>query len=437
MYIAVMQVIYIGGLDIAFLRHYVAEPPDVQKEIFSTSFLTMGSLCFVLTTIFYLFPQNVSAVLFHEEIAEADKWIRIASLILFVDTISTIPLFRLRGDKKPVYFSVVKISNSLINVGANVYLVGIIGLGPSGALWANLVSSGAQFLMLAPVTFNMLKFQISLSKLKELWKFGLPNVPAMLLLWVIEFSGRKIIEITRGLTEAGLYAAGYKMGMFMAIVTNAYRFAWQPFFLAEAKNEGAEITFARIFTYFIIIAGSLFLIFVMFAGDIIMSRLPFAGVYILEPKYWAGMAVFPIILLAHFFDGLYANFSVGVYIKKKTNLIPLIMGITAGFNLLGNILIIPAYGIMGAAWVALASYMLMAFVQYKLIYKHYPVPYEWGRVLRVFAAGGIIAGIYFIHPGTILWRLALLCSLPVLLYLTGFFNEREKSRIMHLLRSVK
>lgn len=429
MYIAVMQVLYIGGLDIAFLRHYVGEEKEIQKQIFSTSFLTMGGGCLFLTGIFYIFPSMVSDILFKEKLADADKWVRIAAGVLLVDTISTVPLFRLRGDQRPLYFSVVKVTNSLLNVGANILLVGMWKLGPAGALYANLFSSAVQFLMLLPVVWDILKMELKWATLKELWKFGLPNVPAMLLLYVIEFSGRKILELETGLREAGLYSAGYKMGMFMAIVTNAYRFAWQPFFLAEAKNKDAEQTFARIFTYFFAAASLLFLIFVMFAGDLIMSRLPIVNIYILDKEYWPGMAVFPLILLAHFFDGLYANFSVGVYLKKKTKLIPLIMGITAGYNIIANIIVIPRFGMMGAAWVALTSFMLMAAAQYKLIHKHYPVPYEWGRVVKLAVSAGIAAGAYFMYPGPIWWRIILLSILPGMLWALKFFTESEKQRI--------
>ena len=428
MYIAVMQVVYIGGLDIAFLRFYVAEDLTKQKRVYSTAFLTMSSLCLGLTLIFYFFPQSVSSVLFEESLPEEDLWIRIASMVLFIDTISTIPLFRLRADQRPTYFSVVKVLNSLFFVGANILFVGYLQMGPTGALYANLVSSAIQFIMLIPVTWDILQFEIDRKTLRELWKFGLPNVPALLLLYVIEFSGRKILEITRGLEEAGLYSAGYKMGMFMAIVTNAYRFAWQPFFLAEAKNKDAEITFARIFTYFFSTAGILFLIFVMFAADFVMSKIPFTDVYILESEYWAGMAVFPIILLAHFFDGLYANFSVGVYIKKKTKLIPIIMGITAVFNLIANLLIVPKFGMMGAAWVALASFALMAVVQYSLIHKHYPVPYEWGRVIKFTVPCIIVYALYYLHPGGYIWRMGLIAAIPLVLIPMKFFTQSEIER---------
>jgi O-antigen/teichoic acid export membrane protein len=270
-----------------------------------------------------------------------------------------------------------------------------------------------------------------------LWRFGLPNVPALFFMYVIEFSDRLIIEYYHGLEVSGLYSAGYKMGMFMALITNAFRFAWQPFFLAEAKNEGAQKTFARIFTYFYAISGFLFMIFVMFAADFVMLKLPFLNDSILDKTYWAGMMVFPVICLAHLFDGLYANFTVGIYIKKKTHMVPFINGAGAIFNLVANLLVIPKYGMMGAAVTTLGSFIIMAVFLYLYINRHYPIQYEWERVVKFTLVFGSLSVLYFLYPGGIWWRIILLLLLPVLLVIFKFFKKEEIGRVRHMLGLIK
>ena len=434
-FIAVMQIIYIGGFDIAFLRYYVAEPAETKKRILSNSFYASGGLALILTLLFLAYPEWVISLLFTSPSEQASSWIRIASLILFLDTLSIIPMFRLRGENKATLFAIIKLANVMINITGNIVLVGVYKMGLTGALYANLISALCQLLILTPTFIRYLVKSFKPSILLELWRFGLPNVPAMIFLYVIEFSDRKIIEMTRefGLQEAGLYSAGYKMGMFMAIITSAFRFAWQPFFLAEAKNEGAEQTFARIFTYFFAVAGFLFMIFVMFAADLLMVKIPFVGISILESRYWEGMTVFPIILLAHFFDGLYANFTVGIYIKRKTKLIPIVIGAGALFNLAANIVVIPVYGMMGAAWTTLGSFIIMAFLLHLLIQPHYPIPYEWNRVLKFAVAGGLAMALYFIFQPGWGWRFLLLLLVPLMLYILRFFNKSELTRIKSIL----
>ena len=437
MFIAVMQIIYIGGLDIAFLRFYVAEVDDTKKRILSNCFLATGAIALVLTLFFFNFPSSVTSILFDSPPDMASFWVRIASGILLLDTLSVIPLFRLRAENKATHFAVVKLSNVVINIAGNIVLVGMFHMGLTGALYANLISAAAQLLILLPVLIPYLALNLKLSTLRELWRFGLPNVPAMLFFYIIEFSDRKIIELTRGLEEAGLYSAGYKMGMFMAIFTTAFRFAWQPFFLSEAKNEGAEKTFARVFTYFFLTAGFLFMFLVMFAADLLMMELPLIKIAILDPGYWQGMTVFPIILLAHFFDGLYANFTVGIYIKKKTKLIPLIIGAGAIFNLGANIVVIPRFGMMGAAWTTLGSFILMAWLLYTLIKRHYPIPYEWGRIMKFVIIWALVMALYFAFSPVIWLRFLLILIVPIMLYFAKFFNQSEIDRLKSTLKITK
>ena len=436
-FIAILQIIYIGGMDIAFLKFYVAEEKEKQRTVYSNSFLAMTGIGLIMTAFFLFFPEAGSILIFKSPPAEANIWVRISCGIVFLETLAIIPMLRLRGDQRPVYFTVVRLISVLFYVGANILLVAVLKLGLNGALYANLISSGCTVMLLIPVSFSILRFSVKISVLKELWQFGLPNLPAMLFFSVIEYSGRKILEMTTTMHEVGLYSAGYKLGMFMSLITAAFRFAWQPFFLSEAKNEGAETTFARVFTYFFAIGGTLYMILVMFATEIVKLKIPFIDKAIIAPEFWGGLAVFPIILLAHFFEGLYTNFTVGIYVKKKTKLVPLIVGTGAVFNLGMNLITIPRWGMMGAAWTTLASFILMASMLYFMIKKYYPVPYEWGRVFRFAVVAGIILGAFYYHPGGAIWRLGLMCIFPVLLYFSGYFTKTEIIRFKHFLRLVK
>ncbi len=431
MFIAVFQVIYVGGLDIAFLRFYVAESDDVKRRVFSNCILAIASIGAVISAFFFIFPEIVSSVLFNTDPGAADLWVRISCGILLLDTVAVVPFLRLRAENKPVQFTTFKLLNVLTNIGANILLVAVCRMGVTGAMYGNLIASALTLLLLIPIILQILKVSFNLNLLKELWRFGLPNIPALFFLYIIEFSDRKIIEVYRGLEEAGLYSAGYKMGMFMAIVSVAFRFAWQPFFLAEAKNEGAQSTFARVFTYFFAVSGFLFMVFVLFAGDFVMMRLPILNINLLEREYWAGMSVFPIILLAHFFDGLYANFTVGIYVRKKTKVVPLITGAAAAFNLGANLLLIPRFGYIAAAWTTLGSFILMAALMHLYTQSQYRIPYEWGRVLRAALVIGALLALFYLHPGGFWWRLLVLALMPPLLAVTGFFHKSEIGRFKH------
>jgi len=242
----------------------------------------------------------------------------------------------------------------------------------------------------------------------------------------IELANRKILEIMMGLSVVGIFSAGYKLGLFMAVVTMGFRFAWQPFFLSIADQPEAKQTFSRVFTYYLLVTGTLFLLLDFTIRPLMTMPLPGVGVLI-DPGYWEGLKVFPVILLAHICNGAYANFMVGVYLKKKTILMPIVTGAAAAINIIGNILLIPIFGMMAAAWMTLISYFSLALFLYVLIRKHYPVQYEWRRIAVLVTCGAIT---YFISTLPIfqtvwLLKLLLIPAFFILLFWMNFFLPEE------------
>ena len=129
-------------------------------------------------------------------------------------------------------------------------------------------------------------------------------------------------------------------------------------------------------------------------------------------------------------DGVYANFTVGIYIKKKTHYLPLITGVAAAVNIVGNLLVIPVWGMYGAAWTTVLSMVVMTVLLYVMIHRHYPVPYEWNRISKIVAVTAILTGIFYMFPSMPLWApVLLLLVFPVLLYFARFFDAGESHRL--------
>ncbi len=267
----------------------------------------------------------------------------------------------------------------------------------------------------------------------EMLKFGLPNVPTYFFVMVVELASRKFVEVYRGLDEAGLFSAGYKLGMFMAVVTGAFRFAWQPFFLAHASEADAPRLFARVMTYYLLITTFLFLALSFFIYPLVTSEWPGIG-QVLDPRYWPGLAVFPIILLAHIFDGLYANFMVGVYLKKLTHRLPMVTGAAAAITIALNFMLVPRYGMMAAAWITLLAFAVQAALLWYVVRRAYAVPYEWGRVLRLAIAAAAIFGLGQLPAlSSTPVRLGLIVMFPLLLLALGFLDASEKRHLRRIL----
>jgi O-antigen/teichoic acid export membrane protein len=149
---------------------------------------------------------------------------------------------------------------------------------------------------------------------------------------------------------------------------------------------------------------------------------------LIAPKFWIGLEIVPVILLAYVFLGIYNNLIAGIYIEKRTALLPVVTFAAAAMNVAANYLLIPPWGLMGAALATLVSYVLMAILLYVLVRRIYPVPYEWARLGKIaVAAIVVIAGGFLAqHTGfTLGLKTLVLVMFPVLLYVFRFYVPGE------------
>lgn len=436
LFLAIVQTFYIYGLDIAYLRFYNLHDHGKSKaEVNGTVLLASVSTSLLISAVLALFSVELGRLLIHapQDAASVPSNLLICISILFFDTISTFPFLKLRSDNRPLAFSAQKLINVAINLLLNIWLIEGMNMGLRGVLWANLISSIITTLLLLPDLAKDCKFRIDGPLLREMLVFGIPNVPTYLFVMVVELADRKALEVYRGVSEAGLYSAGYKLGMFMGVVNAAFRFAWQPFFLKHAQDEQAPRLFAKTMTYYVLAATSLLVWLTLFVPPLVQTKLPFVG-SLIAPAFWAGLSVFPIILAAHIFDGIYANLMVGIYLKKATRKLPLVTGVAALFTIAANIIFVPTYGMMAAAWITLVAFLIQAIALFLTVNSIYPISYEWGRITTLFVVGGIFTAIAALASLTLYWRIALAVIYPLVLLALRFFPEDELRSIRRLVR---
>jgi O-antigen/teichoic acid export membrane protein len=179
----------------------------------------------------------------------------------------------------------------------------------------------------------------------------------------------------------------------MMLVVNMFQYAWQPFFLQQSEEKDAKRVFSKVLTYFTFVA-SIILVFVsLFIDDI--AKLKIGGMSLIGPAYWSGLVIVPIVLLGYLFNGLYVVFTAGIYIKEKSSYVPVVTGLGAIVNIAVNLLLIPLFGIVGAALAALASYVVMALGLYMITQKFYKIEYELSKLFSVFGIILITAIVFY------------------------------------------
>ena len=390
-FIAILNIIFIYGMDAAYLRFAKDEEIGNEKDIFTTPYFAVliFSLIFSLIIIWLKVPLG-------ESFAVPDNYnylfLFVAS-ILFSDAITVIPFIRLRIERRPKKFAAFKIINIVINVSLNLYLILKLKMGIEAVFISNLVASVITFFLLTPSILKLLNFSFSSSIFKRMLKFGLPYIPAGLGSILIQVIDRPIMEHLTDLNTLGIYQANHKLGIFMMLFVSMFQYAWQPFFMQESKSEDAKKIFSRVLTYFTLVASIILIVLSLFIDNII--RFEIFGKTIIGPDYWSGVTVVPVILFAYMFNGLYVVFTAGIYIKEKSIYVPLITGAGAVVNIISNFILIPVLGMMGAALSVLASYIVMAAGLYFVTQKFYKINYEKKKIAIIFLLILLFGAIYY------------------------------------------
>ncbi len=380
-YLSFFNVLFIYGMDAAFMKYYSLAGADDKKGNFSTPFVFV-----FLTTVFF----SAFMLIFHGSLGvAADIPLQYSNIliyviiILFLDTTALIPFAYLRLERKTKKFAFIKLGNIIINLALNFILILGFNYGIEAIFISNLVASAFSLLALLPDIFSKLRFYIDKTILTRMLKFAIPYLPGSLAAMFVQVID---IPIVRALTDdstLGLYRANYKLGLLMMLFVSMFNYAWQPFFLNNASDEKAKSLFAKILTIFLLVCSSIWIVLSLFIDD--LAKIKFWGERtLIGGAYLEGLFIVPVILLAYIFYGMYINFTAGIYIKEKTKYFPLITGAAAIANITANILLVPVLNIMGAALATLLSYFMMAAGLFFVSQKFYKINYEYVKIFKIF-----------------------------------------------------
>lgn len=423
-YIAIFNIVYIYGLDSAYLKYAAFKDAADDKDNFSTPYISVFFTSVLISSIIILFSKDICTLI---EIPQSySSLIIIASIILFFDSNANIPFLKLRLERKAKLFSLLKVLNILVNLVSNFVLIFYFKLGIEAILISNLLAASLTLILLIPTIIKNFRIRINYPLLKKLLKFGFPYLPAGLALMFVQVIDVPILERLTNVETVGIYKANYKLGIFMMLFVGMFQYAWQPFFLNNSKEANIKDIFAKVLTYFCVVSGLLLVLVSLFIEDII--KISFWGYHLIGQRYWEGISIIPIILFAYLFNGMYVVFSAGIYIKEKSIYAPIVTGIGAGINILANFILIPILNINGAALATLLSYFVMALGYYFVTQKYYKINYEYSKVTKIFMAILIVALIYYLfllnYQNAIIWKI-LIFIFFVIYILTQVLDKKE------------
>jgi len=378
-WVAFLVVLLTFGMETTFFR-FLQDHEDKEK-VFRNGFLTVIGLNAVFFLILIYFNQDIADLMLY---SEHNEYIILLGAIVCIDAVTALPLAKLRAEEQALKFAGIQFASIGVNIGLNLILMLLVfdpdrpEEGVLFILFANLFASLVKPILLYKHFMNI-EFNFDFQLAKRMGIYALPLVIAgfagiinetidRILLKHILYDGSTMASLKYAEGQVGIYSANYKLAMLITILLQAYRYAAEPFFFSQMKNEGRNKVYAKIMNFFV---ATVALVFLVVALNIDIFKH-----FIRNEVYWEGLKVVPILLFANVFLGIYYNQSIWYKLSGQTRFGALIAILGAFITLGINLLFIPEYGYMASAWATLIVYGFMMVLSYYMGQKYYPIKYN-------------------------------------------------------------
>ncbi len=404
----IFRIILISGFHTALSRFYHGEEiPDRKKKVVTTGIFFVFFSGLVGSYICFLFNRELANLILGD--SNLTLYINLNLGLLLADMMVTISGTFFIISKQPKIYVIYSIGRLVAAISGNLYFIVVLKLGAVGMLYGNLFSLGLFSVILTSHSLLKNGLKVDVAILIKLVKFGSPMIPAMLCATIMHNADRFLIRHYTSLSDVGLYALGYRFPfMLSALVLESFNRVWTGSTMYElAKQPDAKYQYAKIATYFMVF-------FVM--AQFTLSVFSVSVVKILaDPKFIMASRVIPIVALGLCFHAFYTFFNVGAFLNNKTWLLNFSYIPAAMVNVVGNILLLPRFGFMAAAWMTVATYSLFSLIAYFSCKGTLNIPFEFRKLTLLFSYA---IGVYL---------------LSAMIHVDGFMTELFKNFVFLLL----
>lgn len=380
-YTALLMVILTYGMETTFFR-FINKTEDDPMRVYSTVLVSVGvsSLLFVIA-VFALLPQIAGFMKYPDH----PDWVAVMFVCVAIDAFKCIPFAYLRYQKRAIKFACLQLVNIILNIILNLtYLIVLpaLRLNPFGlyddkftlnvgmVFYINLVCTAV---VVVCFWHELTGFRYRFDR--ALWGKMMRYAWPLLILGIAGILNQTLDKIifpylytgTDEKAQLGIYGAATKIAMIMAMITQAFRYAYEPFVFGKAKDRDSRDTYAKAMKYFVI--------FTLLAFLAVIGYMDILRYVIRDRSYWPGLRVVPIVMAAEIMMGIYFNLSFWYKLIDKT-----IYG--AWFSAAGcvvlvavNVIFVPRYSYMACAWGGVAGYGTAMVLSYLVGQKKYPIAY--------------------------------------------------------------
>jgi O-antigen/teichoic acid export membrane protein len=431
----ILIAIFSLSLYAAYARWYWdKEYYERRKRIFFTCFSTLTVFAIFLSVSGIFASGPISRLLFNKDAFSS-------ALMLMIIAASMQPLIdftltQMRVEEKPVFYITTNIIRLVVILAATIYFLKYEHRGLTGIYEAQIIGNVLFLLITSRYIFRNMEFRFSTPILKDIIRFSLPLALAALSNVLLVVLDRYVLNYKSTLLNVGIYTQGYKIANTTKVfIISSVQLALAPAIFKIMYRPDHKMIYSKIMTWFTIVV-------VYFSLFLSLFGLEVTKFFTTATIYWDAYKLIPIFCLGITFSMLKDVSITGLQITKRTRIIGLMLTIIAIFNLGINLLLVPVWGIYGAALSSLISQLVFFIVLYFYAQKYYPIPYRLDKVGLI-----IISGITLYLIGSlvndktleirIITKIITLISFPAILFASRIIDSSEIELAASLLKSIK
>jgi O-antigen/teichoic acid export membrane protein len=404
-----------------FKFYHQEKEQSYKKAVISTSIAGIAVIAGISFFVLGLNAVHISSFLF----GHADNAVLLQLMFLgyFFSVLEEVPLAYLRLQDKAKTYVVITMFQIFMMIGLNIYFVAVMNYGVFGILLGMSISFSITCIVLLYKTFIVTGFEVVFAKLFSMLRYSAPLIPATLSMFVINFSDRYFLNYYTSLDDVGIYSLAYKFGFILTpLVVTPFYLIWQSKMFEFYEDENRTALYNNVMSVFLFMVCCGYLAIAGYIDDALR-------IMVTDKYYSAGLYV-PIIAAAYLFNGINQMFLAPLYAEKKTKRIGLINAMSAGLNVALNYLLIPVYGIIGAAAATLASFVFISILTIRESNKVSGIRWEWSRYMKVilvtFVCVILLGHIHIDNlVASIMTKTIILISAFFVLVISGYFTNTQ------------
>ncbi len=430
-YTALILVLLTFGMETGFFR-FANKKGEQPEKVYANSLLFVGGLSLLFVAACMAFLHPISALL---EYPDHPDYVGMMVVVVALDAFQCIPFAYLRYKKRPMKFAAIKLLNIIGNILLNIFFLLLCPWlnehAPETVSWfydpqylvgyifvSNLIMSCLQMFFFIP-ELRGFSYRPDKALMKRMVGYSFPilvfgvvgilNQTVDKMIYPFLFDDRQ-----EGLVQLGIYSAASKVALIMAVFTQAFRYAYEPFVFGKNKEGDNRAMYASAMKYFFIFSLLAFLA-VMGYMDILK--------YMVARDYWEGLSVVAVVMVAEIFKGIYFNLSFWYKLTDETRW-------GAYFSLIGcavilalNVWLVPKYGYVASAWASVAGYGVITLLSFVIGQKKYPVSYPLKDMAVYLVLAAVLFVLLSVPVSGFWWRLAF--HTLVVLAFVAFIVKRD------------